>query len=425
MKSPEGKLKCGLLGRHLTHSFSPLIHSFAGDYSYKLFEIEPENADDFIRNGDYDCINVTIPYKENAYRVCDVLSEEAKEIKAVNTVCRKGGRLCGFNTDYFGFIALLKKYEIEVTDKKCIVLGSGGASKMAVYALGKLGAKSVTVISRSGAANYDNVYDICADTEVVINTTPVGMYPNVDETPIDISKFTKCEAVCDVIYNPATTRLLYEAKQLGVKTANGLYMLAGQGIKAGSLFTDKELPDSLIDDVCRAVASKTANIVLIGMPGCGKSFVGSIIAEKLGRQFIDIDAEIEKSEKRSIPDIFAKDGEEYFRSIETRVTARFCKQSGLVISTGGGVVTREENHFPVKCNSVVIYIKRDINVLPTDGRPVSQSTPIAEIYNARREKYETWCDFSVEIESDENGISKENAQRCADEICRRLNYNFK
>lgn len=412
----EFDLKCGLLGRHLTHSFSPLIHSFAGSYSYLLFEQEPENVDEFIKNGDYDCINVTIPYKENAYRLCDVLSDEAAAIKAVNTLVRRDGKLYGYNTDYYGFVGLLKRNSIGVEGKKCAVLGSGGASKMAVYALSNLGADCVKVVSRSGDVNYSNVYDICADFEIIINTTPVGMYPDIDAVPIDIARFSKCEAVVDIIYNPSETKLLHRAKKLGMKTANGLYMLAAQGIKAASFFLDRDMPEELSDKVCCAVEAQTKNIVLIGMPGCGKSFVGQKVAELLGREFVDLDKVIEEREKRAIFDIFATDGEDCFRAVETAVTADFCKKSGLVISTGGGVVTREANYFPVKCNSTVCYIKRDISHLPTDGRPVSQKTSAEVLFEARREKYETWCDCSFDIESSPHGISAEAAEKCAREI---------
>ena len=418
MTKSEAELKCGLLGRRLTHSFSPLIHSFAGSYGYLLFEQEPENVDDFIKNGDYDCINVTIPYKENAYRLCDVLSDEAAEIKAVNTMVRKEGKLYGYNTDYYGFVGLLKKNGIDVSSKKCIVLGSGGASKMAVYALSNLGASYVKVVSRTGDVNYGNVYNVCTDAEIIVNTTPVWMYPNIDDTPIDIAGFSKCEAVVDIIYNPSETKLLHEAKKLGIRTANGLYMLAAQGIKAASFFTGRDMPEELSDKVCKVVEAQTKNVVLIGMPGCGKSYVGSKIASILNREFIDIDKVIEEREKRTIPDIFAVDGEEYFRKVESAVTAEFCGRSGLVISTGGGVVTREENCFPVRCNSVVCWIKRDIRHLPTAGRPVSEKTSAEALFAARREKYKTWCDYSFDIKSSEQGISEVAAEECAGEIVR-------
>ena len=211
MIKKESELRCGLLGRKLGHSFSPLIHSFVGNYSYELFEVEPENADDFIKNGEYDCINVTIPYKENAYRLADVLSEDAKAIGAVNTLVRRDGKLYGYNTDYFGFIALLCINDIKPSGKKCLVLGTGGAAKMVCYALNKLNATTVTSVSRSGEINYSNVYEKCADAEIVINTTPVGMYPEISNSPVEISRFSKCEAVVDIIYNPSVTKLLFSS----------------------------------------------------------------------------------------------------------------------------------------------------------------------------------------------------------------------
>ncbi|MBE7065612.1 MAG: shikimate kinase [Ruminococcaceae bacterium] len=420
MIKAESELRCGLLGRKLGHSFSPLIHSFAGDYSYELFEVEPENADDFIKNGAYDCINVTIPYKENAFRCADVLSDEAKAIGAVNTLVRRDGKIYGYNTDYFGFVALLNKNGIDPCGKNCLVLGTGGAAKMVVFALGKLNAKSITSVSRSGEINYKNVYKECSDTEIVINTTPVGMYPEISDSPIDISKFEQCEAVVDIIYNPSVTKLLFDAKRCGMKTANGLYMLSAQGIKAGEFFTGRKIPDDVIDKVTDAVEQKTKNIVLIGMPGCGKSYIGSKVAEMLGREFVDIDKIIEERENRPIPTIFEKDGEDYFRKIETAVTAEFCAKSGLVIATGGGVVTREENLFPVKCNSMVCYVKRPLSNLPTDGRPLSQKTPVEVLFLQRKEKYESWSDFCIEVPCSDDGISEDVAVECANNLIESL-----
>ena len=218
VEKPEKDLKCGLLGRKLGHSFSPQIHASCAEYGYKLFEVEPENADGFIRNGDYDCINVTIPYKENAYRMCDVLSEAAAEMKSVNTIVRaKDGKIHGFNTDFKGFTEMLKKAGCDANGKECVVLGSGGASKTCVYALKKLNAGSVTVVSRSGDVNYENIYDVCENAQIVINATPVGMYPNVDDSPVALSKFKKLEFAGDLIYNPSVTRFIAEAKELGVK----------------------------------------------------------------------------------------------------------------------------------------------------------------------------------------------------------------
>ncbi|MBQ8164869.1 MAG: shikimate kinase [Clostridia bacterium] len=417
MNKAESELCCGLLGRRLGHSFSPLIHSFVGDYSYELFEAEPENADDFIKNGDYDCINVTIPYKQNAFRCADILSEEAREIGAVNTLVRKDGKIYGYNTDYFGFIALLNKNGIDPEGKSCLVLGTGGAAKMVVYALKVLKAKNIVSVSRNGEINYNNVYSECGDTEIIINTTPVGMYPDIFDAPVEVAKFGKCEAVVDIIYNPSVTKLLFDARKCGLKTANGLYMLSAQGIKAGEFFTGKVISSDVIDRVTDAVESQTKNIVLIGMPGCGKSYIGSKVAEMLGKQFVDIDKAIEARENRPIPEIFAKDGEDYFRKVETQITAEFCAKSGIVIATGGGVVTREENLFPVKCNSTVCYVKRPLSNLPTEGRPLSQKTSVEVLFEQRKEKYEAWSDICIEVPYSENGISEEVATECAKKIC--------
>jgi shikimate dehydrogenase len=315
-------------------------------------------------------------------------------------VVRKEDRLYGYNTDYFGFVYMLEKAGVSPLGKKCLVLGSGGASKTVVAALSRLGAESVSVVSRSGDVNYDNVYEKCKDAEIIVNTTPVGMFPEVNKKPLDISKFASCEFVGDVIYNPAVTRILYEAKKLGIKTANGLDMLVAQGVKASAFFTGRdEMKSELIPEICAEVKKKTVNIVLIGMPGCGKSSVGRLLAEKLGREFVDIDKEIEKRQNCTVPEIFARGGEDEFRRIETEVTEDVCKRSGLVIATGGGVVTRPVNHFSLKCNGFTVYVKRDIESLATDGRPLSAAKGREKLFSERKHLYEGWGD----ITADNNG----------------------
>ena len=396
----EKDLVCGLLGRKLGHTFSPLIHKAAGEYSYGIFEREPEEVADFFKNGNYDAINVTVPYKIDALNACQVLSEEARAIGAVNTVVRKEGKLYGYNTDYFGFVYMLEKAGVSPFGKKCLVPGSGGASKTVVAALSRLGAESVSVVSRSGDVNYDNVYEKCKDAEIIVNTTPVGMFPDVNKKPLDISKFASCEFVGDVIYNPSVTRILYEAQRLGIKTANGLDMLVAQGVKASAFFTGRdEMKSELIPEICAEVKKKTVNIVLVGMPGCGKSSVGRLLAQKLGREFVDIDKEIEKRQNCTVPEIFARGGEEEFRRIETEVTEDVCKRSGLVIATGGGVVTRPENQFSLKCNGFTVYVKRDIESLATDGRPLSAAKGREKLFSERKHLYEGWSD----ITADNNG----------------------
>lgn len=399
----ESGMRCGLLGRKLGHSFSPLIHGMLASYDYRLFEREPGEADDFLRNGPYDAINVTIPYKENAYRVCDVLSPEAEAIGAVNTVVRKDGRLRGYNTDWYGFREMLRKTGGEPAGKKCLILGSGGSAKTVSYTLRLMGAASVTVISRSGADNYENLYERHGDAEMIINTTPKGMFPNSgEEALIEIGRFPRCVYVGDLIFNPAMTRLLYEAKQRGIRTSEGygLYMLVQQAVKACELFTGRPRAPEAGDLVFRRVREQTQNLILIGMPGCGKTSVGLALAERMGRRFADVDRVIEEREGCTIPEIFAGRGEEAFRRIETEVTAELGRQSGLVISTGGGVVTRPENYFSLACNGRICYLKRPVEGLPTGGRPVSQSRGNAALYEERRALYEGWCDFSVDSVSE-------------------------
>lgn len=431
----ESEMRCGLLGRKLGHSFSPLIHSMMAEYDYQLFEREPEEADDFIRNGPYDAMNVTIPYKENAYRICDVLSKEAEAIGAVNTVVRKDGKLYGYNTDWYGFKGMLEKSGAEPAGRKCLVLGSGGSAKTAVYTLKMMGAASVTIISRSGEENYENLYERHGDAEIIINTTPKGMFPNSGEAAlIDIKRFPSCIFVGDLIFNPAMTRLLYEAKRLGIRTSSGygLYMLVLQAVQAYEFFTGNRSEEGIGDKIFRAVEEQTRNLILIGMPGCGKTSVGLALAEKMGRPFVDLDKVIEEREGVTIPEIFAERGEDAFREIEKEVTAEICKQSGLVVSTGGGVVTRPENYFSLACNGLICYLRRPVEGLSTSGRPVSQSRGTAALYEERKAFYEGWCDFFAdsleekvppeETESEREirkaKIIKARAERVYDAWCR-------
>ena len=302
-------MKSGLLGRKLGHSYSPQIHSFLGDYSYHLFEKEPEELEDFIKNGDFTGINVTIPYKKDVIPFLDELSPAAVKMGSVNTVVRrKDGTLFGHNTDYFGFVSLVHRSGIPVAGKKVLVLGSGGTSNTAVKALEDLGAK-VVIISRSGENNYGNLH-LHQDASVIVNTTPVGMYPGTGRAALDLRCFPKLEGVLDVIYNPAKTQLLLDAEALGIPHANGLWMLVAQAKEAAEYFGGKPIDDSMIETVYRKMSVSMQNIILIGMPGCGKSTVASLLSQKLGRKAVDADEEIVKLAGKSIPAIFEEGGEE-------------------------------------------------------------------------------------------------------------------
>ena len=395
-------MKCGLLGRKLGHSYSPQIHSYLGDYSYELFEKEPGEIEDFLKNGDFTGINVTIPYKKNVIPYLDALSPVAKKMGAVNTIVRRSdGTLFGHNTDYFGFASLVKRSGLGVSGKKVLVLGSGGASNTVVAVLEELGAK-VVIISRSGENNYDNL-QLHADAAVIVNTTPVGMYPNTGKSPVDLTKFPHLEGVLDVVYNPARTQILLDAETLGLPYENGLWMLVAQAKEAAEYFTGSKIDDAMIGSIHRKLSAQMKNIVLIGMPGCGKSTIGALLAKKLGRTVIDADAEIIRLAGKSIPEIFAEDGEEVFRDWETKALESLGKQSGLIIATGGGCVTKERNYPLLHQNGNLFWLQRELDLLPTDGRPLSQANKLTDMYAKRKPLYEAFADHVI----DNNGSSED------------------
>ena len=399
-------MKSGLLGRKLGHSYSPQIHGFLGEYSYDLFEKEPEEVGDFIRNGDFQGINVTIPYKKDVIPFLDELSSAAVKMGSVNTVVRRSdGTLFGHNTDYFGFTSMVHRSGICVAGKKVLVLGSGGTSNTAVKALEDLGAQ-VIIISRSGENNYDNLH-LHKDAAVIVNTTPVGMYPKTGVAPIDLKQFPSLEGVLDVIYNPARTKLLLDAESLGLPHENGLWMLVAQAKEAAEYFGGKPLADELIETVYRKMSAKMQNIVLIGMPGCGKRTVAALLAEKLNRRPVDADAEIVKLAGKSIPEIFAEDGEEVFRDLETEVLENLGKQSQLIIATGGGCVTKMRNYRLLHQNSSIFWLERDLELLPTEGRPLSQTTKLQDMYAVRKPLYEAFADHRI----DNNGTAEETVNK--------------
>lgn len=388
-------MKCGLLGRKLGHSYSPQIHGCLGEYSYALFEKEPDELASFLKDGDFNGINVTIPYKKDVIPYLDELSPAARKMGSVNTIVRRAdGSLFGHNSDYFGFVSLVKHSGIEVAGKKVLVLGSGGTSNMAVTALTDLGANPV-VISRSGENNYDNLH-LHADASVIVNATPVGMYPNTGVSPIDLSRFPRLMGVLDVIYNPAKTKLLLDAEALGIPHENGLWMLVAQAKEASEYFTGSKLPDNCIEKIHRTLSHQMKNIVLIGMPGCGKSTIGTLLADRLGRKFVDADAETIALAGKPIPEIFAQEGETAFRRWESTALEALGKQSGLVIATGGGCVTQKRNYSALHQNGVIVWMERNLSLLPTDGRPLSQANRLEDMYAVRNPMYAAFADIRVE-----------------------------
>lgn len=388
-------MKCGLLGAKLGHSYSPQIHSLLGDYAYRLFEKNPDELASFLNNSDFSGINVTIPYKSTVIPFCNELSPIAGRLGAVNVIVRcENGNLIGHNTDYFGFQTMLRRSELDVSGKKVLVLGTGGASKTAVAVLEDHGAQVIT-ISRSGENNYSNL-EHHADTSVIVNTTPVGMFPNTGIAPVSLDTFPQLEGVLDVIYNPARTQLLLDAQRRGIVTMNGLLMLVAQAKEAAEWFTGKPIADSKIDEIYAHLRKQMENIVLIGMPGSGKTTVGQLLAAQLGKEFLDADALIEEKVGCTIPEIFETQGEDGFRKIETQVLREIGSLSGKVIATGGGCVTREENYPLLHQNGMIFCLERKLSCLSTDGRPLSQTNPLEELYRIRKPLYERFADHSID-----------------------------
>ena len=398
-------MKCGLLGRKLGHSYSPQIHAHLGDYSYELFEKEPEELENFLKSGDFSGLNVTVPYKKDVIPYLDEMTHTAARLGAVNTIICKEGRLLGHNTDYFGFQTMVRSSGLEIAGRKILVLGSGGASNTAVAVLQEMGAE-VVVISRSGENNYDNL-DLHSDATVIVNTTPVGMYPHVGKSPVSLDKFPKLTGVLDVIYNPARTKLLLEAEARGLTAMNGLIMLVAQAKEAAEWFTGRAIPDSVIVDIHTALRKQMENIVLIGMPGSGKTTVGKHLAQKTGKIFVDADSVLETNAGRTIPEIFAEGGEALFRKLESETLAALGKQSGLVLATGGGCVTQLHNYPLIHQNGSIFCLNRDLSLLSTEGRPLSQTHSLSDMYRIRKPLYESFADYHI----DNSGSADETVAR--------------
>ncbi len=391
-------MKCGLLGRRLSHSYSPQIHSLLGTYSYTLYEKEPQELEEFLKHGDFTGLNITIPYKKDVIAYCAELTPTAQKLGAVNTLVRSAdGSLMGHNTDYFGFSAMVERSGLSVAGKKVLVLGSGGASMTAVAVLQELGAECV-VISRTGPNNYGNLsrHD---DAAILVNTTPVGMFPNGGTSPVALSQFPKLEGVLDLIYNPARTQLLQEAEQRGLVAENGLWMLVAQAWESAQWFTGHSLDAKKIAQIHRFLRNKTENTILIGMPGCGKSTIGKLLSEKTGKPNIDADDVIVQRAGMSIPEIFDRIGEAGFRALETQVLRELGALSGSIIATGGGCVTRMENYPLLHQNGHIVWLQRNLQDLPTDGRPLSQAKSLSAMYDARKPLYEQFADCIVDNQS--------------------------
>ncbi|MDD6310327.1 MAG: shikimate kinase [Firmicutes bacterium] len=409
MGNDNNKGLYGLLGRKLGHSFSPQIHKAFGGYDYELFEREPEEVGDFIKNGGFKAINVTIPYKRAVMEFCDELSEVAIAANSVNTVIRMDdGRIIGDNTDYYGFRYMLESEGLSPAGQKTLVLGSGGVSGTVIKALQDMGASEVITISRSGENNYDNL-DKHYDAGFIVNTTPVGMYPDNEGCVIDVKNFPSCKGCADLVYNPLRTRFVVESREAGIPAVSGLSMLVAQAAKACNLFIGIDVPDEAIREQVAILERGHENIVLIGMPGCGKSSVAAELAKITGKPLVDTDTLIKEMTGRTPSEIINEDGEPAFRDIETKALAEALHTGGKIIASGGGIVERDENRLLMIRNSRVLYIKRDLENLPSNDRPVSQRDGVKKIYERRHGKYEGWSDFTVDNNGELNSTVEEAA----------------
>lgn len=386
---------CGLLGEKLGHSFSPLIHARFGSYEYRLFPTPREELGTFLQSGAFANLNVTIPYKKEVIPYCKTLSPLAKQIGSVNTVKVTEDGLIGYNTDYFGFCYMLEKAGIPIKGEKCAVIGNGGVSATVCAALENLGAAQISIITEE--KNTPAFIDTLADHTVVINTSPVGMYPKNGNRPLDLSQFHALKGVADLIYNPLKTALILQAEELGVPCIGGLSMLVAQAKQAAEIFEDKTIGNELLEDVIREITFLCTNIILIGMPGSGKSTIGKAIAKKLNRPFFDTDTLIEERAGKPIPQIFAEDGEDRFREIESLVLSELSAKSGVVIATGGGIIKKKENHAYLRQNGRIVFVERPLHALSTNGRPLSSSAEaVAKLYEERYPIYRMLADLTVQ-----------------------------
>lgn len=395
-------MEYGCIGKKLPHSFSKIIHEKIGDYSYKLVELTEEELPKFMEKRDFKAINVTIPYKEAVIPYLYEMSDTAKSIGAVNTVVNRDGRLYGYNTDFYGMTALIKKNGIDFNGKKVAVLGTGGTSKTANAVAKSLGATSVIKVSRNktdSTVTYNELYSEHTDIDIIINTTPVGMFPQIYASPVNLSRFSSLSGVIDAVYNPLETKLISDAKKQVIPAESGLYMLVGQAIKAYEIFMNKTAPENLLDNIFNDIKSQKQNIVLIGMPGSGKTTIGQAVAKKLGRDFVDSDDEIKNIIKTEISDYFSQYGEEKFRDVETQVIKDIAKRSGTIIATGGGAVLRHENIDALKMNGIIYFLDRPLSdIIPTSDRPTASSREaIEKRYNERYEIYKSSADKIITV----------------------------
>ena len=401
-------MKYGLIGEHLGHSFSKDVHSMLADYEYEIREIPKDGLDAFMREANFKAINVTIPYKESVIPYLTYISEEAKRIGAVNTIVNRGGELYGYNTDFFGMTSLINKMRVSLAGMKTVILGTGGTSKTAVAVAESLGADPIITVSRTkkdGAIDYEELLSNHLDAKIIINTTPVGMYPNNFSSPIDISCFGELVGVIDAIYNPMRTKLVTDAIERGIKAEGGLYMLVAQAVYASEIFLDTKYPTEKLNKIFGKIKRKKENIVLIGMPASGKTTVSNLLSKELSRTAYDTDKMIVSTIGKSIPEIFNSDGEKIFREYETREIANVSLQNNAVIATGGGAILNKENIRMLKQNGVIFFIDRPCDkLMPTNDRPLSKD--IDAIKKRYEERYLLYVDSAdVVIDADDTPIN--------------------
>lgn len=401
-------MEYGLIGEKLPHSFSKEIHEKLAGYDYQLKELTPAQVPEFLKKREFKGINVTIPYKQTVIPYLDEIDDKAKAIGAVNTIVNRDGKLYGYNTDYDGMVALIRHAGLSLEGKTVLILGTGGTSKTAMAVAKDLGAASVQRVSRTGkedAITYEEAQRL--PVQILINTTPSGMYPNPDGQPIDLSRFGWLEGVLDAVYNPLRTRLVLQARDNRARAQSGLYMLVAQAAVACEHFLGEKLPEGALDTVYRQIHGQKQNIVLTGMPGSGKSTVGKILARQMGREFVDTDTEIIRTAKKPIADIFAQKGEAYFRDLESQVIAQLSQRTGLVIATGGGAILREENVRRLRQNGRLYFLDRPVEAIcPTDDRPLSRDREALERrYEERYTRYNVTADTRIPVSGDADTVA--------------------
>ena len=415
-------MRYGLIGEKLSHSFSKIIHETLASYQYDLIPLSKEEFKQFMEDKNFTALNVTIPYKQAVIPYLDEIDDAANAIHAVNTIVHKNGKLIGHNTDFGGFLYMLEKHHIEIKDKDVLVLGNGGAAKAIIAALKHLSAKQIIIVNRhatNGAISYEEAYQNNPNVDVIVNTTPVGMYPDNDGCVIDLNQFHNLSAVVDIVYNPLLTKICQNAKTKHIPYVCGLEMLVAQAKLSIEYFLDTKLDDQCIDDMYQTLLKKQCNLVLIGMPSCGKSTIAKIISEKLQKEYIDLDEEISKHANKSIPDIFAQDGEAHFRDLETEVIKATAKLSNKIIATGGGAILRKENMDALAQNAHIIYLQRDLALLTQvdKNRPLLKDpSAIHRLYEQRKERYELYADEII--------TNNQDAMTCADDIVARFKNQY-